>query len=133
MIRLKTALDFELFVEEHQGIFSQNTGVKKRIAEALKTLDEAYGADRKAHDMGGYVLLFLSEENFNAEIEKILAHHHLNREFAEYSEVIEEQNGVNENGLIWLEELYLLSSDDSILMIHPQSTTEGQRTAQKGA
>ena len=133
MIRLKTALDFELFVEEHQGIFSQNTGVKKRIAEALKTLDEAYGADSKAHDMGGYVLLFLSEENFNAEIEKILAHHHLNREFAEYSEVIKEQNEVNENGTLWMEELYLLSSDDSLLMIHPMKAETQRKTALKGA
>ena len=132
MIRLKNQLDFELFCEEHPETFCQNISVKKRIAEALKTLDEAYGANRKAHEMGGYVLLFLSEENFNAEIGRIMEHYNLNKDYAEYCETIE-QSRVDDGGLIWLEELYLLSSDDSILMIHPQSTTEGQRTAQKGA
>ena len=131
MIRLKTALDFELFVEEHQGIFSQNTGVKKRIAEALKTLDEAYGADRKAHDMGGYVFLFLSEENFNAEIGRIMEHYKLNKDYAEYCETIEQSRA--DDGLLWMEELYLLSSDDSILMIHPMKAETQRKTAQKGA
>ena len=132
MIRLKTQLDFELYLEEHPETFCRNTGVKNRIAEALETLDDAYGAERKAHDMGGYVLLFLSEENFNAEIEKILAHDHLNREFAEHSEAIEEQNGADEDGMIWMEELYLLSSDDSLLMIHPMKAENARETAQKG-
>ena len=76
-------------------------------------------------------LIFLREENFNAEIGRIMEHYKLNKDYAEYCETIEQSRA--DDGLLWMEELYLLSSDDSILMIHPQSTTEGQRTAQKGA
>ena len=131
MICRKKQLDFELYCMEHPETFCQNTGVKKRIAEALKTLDEAYGADRKAHDMGGYVFLFLSEENFNAEIGRIMEHYNLNKDYAEYCETIEQSRA--DDGLLWIEELYLLSSDDSILMIHPMKAVIQRETAQKGA
>lgn len=86
--------------------------ILKRLSEAVKTLDEYYGADRDLEkDMGGYTVIIYGTEKEMAESHKrLLGYHHLNDEEYEYEEAYRaEQFGVK---VIF--RLYLCSSDYAI-------------------
>ena len=112
-LRLKNVLDYEIAKADIDSMID-NESVSFRIKEILSVLDEAYGANRLSKEMGGYVFLFSDEDTYNANIDKALEGNGFGTDIYEYSDVI----GSNQDR-IWKEELYLVSSEDSITVIHP--------------
>ena len=115
--RIKNKLDMEIikdFLESEQT----NQNVVRRMEELTDILDGAYGGSRGAFDMGGYILFFGDIQTYGNHIAKIMAFYHLDGNLAEYSNTIE---GTAESAIQWREELYLLSSDDSLVLIYPKA------------
>ena len=115
--RLKNRLDFES-LQEDIGEDNSLKIVSDRIEEIIDTLDDNYGAHRNSRDMGGYLLLFQSEENYEELKMQILSFYQLDIKDYEYSETLIEDQEYN---VEWWEELYMLSSDDAIVIMHPRS------------
>ena len=114
--RIKNKLDLEI-VKESLKTEKVEDAVLKRIRELVEVLDrdDAYGAGRKAYDMGGYVLLFTERETYECYISKLMECYHLEKNLSEYTERI----SGTEDGRAWQEELYLLSSDDALVLVYP--------------
>ena len=114
--RIKNRLDAKvLFAEMRtQG---KNVFVGERILELVGVLDDAYGARRNSKDMGGYVLYFPDVETYENSIEDISEFYNIEPELYEYIEEIEERKS---ESIQWIEKLFLLSSDDSLVLIYPQ-------------
>ena len=115
--RLKNRLDFES-LQEDIGEDNSLKIVSDRIEEIIDTLDDNYGAHRNSRAMGGYLLLFQSEENYEELKIQILSFYQLDIKDYEYSETLIEDQEYN---VEWWEELYMLSSDDAIVIMHPRS------------
>ena len=114
--RIKIQLDAELLAEEFISEEHKNP-VMKRIKELIETLDLAYGAERKSHDMGGYILYFPDVQTYQKSIGKIEEFHHISQDLREYADTIAECGQENAE---WIEELYLLTSEDSLVLIYPK-------------
>ena len=115
--RLMNRLDYESLQEDMR----EDNPLKKvsdRIEEIIDTLDDNYGAQRNSKAMGGYLLLFQSEENYEELKMQILSFYQLDIKDYEYSETLIEDKEYN---VEWWEELYMLSSDDAIVIMHPRS------------
>ena len=116
--RIKNQLDAEFLSEEIARTGNYPSIIADRIVEITNILDDAYGANRSEYDMGGYVLLFPNTENYSNCVNRILEFYHLKLDDCEYSERIGEQ--ILDGGRAWNEDLYLLGSDDSLVLIYPQ-------------
>lgn len=93
-----------------------DSAVINRIDKIVGILDMNYGGCRGSSDMGGYILLFTDRQTYEKNIMKIMDFYHLDKELYEYSNKLgSEGNDMAE----WQEELYLLSSDDALVIIHP--------------
>lgn len=114
--RIKNRLDAGFLLEEmrKQG---KDAFVGERIAELADVLDDAYGAVRKAHDMGGYILYFPNAQTYEDTIVDIWEFYHIEPTLYEYMECIGKSTSGN---IEWIEKLFLLSSDDSLVLIYPQ-------------
>ena len=67
----------------------------------------------------GYILLFTDTETYRRHISKIMEFYHLKKDLFEYSEqIVSMDDGVME----WQEELFLLSSEDSLVLIYPKDS-----------
>ena len=64
--------------------------------------------------MGGYILFFDDMASYDENIDEILAFYKIDKDLYEYSGCISEGQGIS-----WMEELYMLGSDDALVMIHP--------------
>lgn len=115
--RVMNRLDAEIFAEEleKQGI---EQIVVSRMKEVVATLDDAYGMYRSFKSMGGYILFFKDEVSYKKTFEQIMSFYNLDKELYEYSDCISERQ---DTGVEWWEELYLLSSEDSLVLIHPKN------------
>lgn len=116
--RIKNKLDMEIirdFLESEQT----DQKVVRRMEELTDILDGAYGGSRGAFDMGGYILFFGDMQTYENHISKLMEFYHLDKDLSEYSRQIE---GTADSAILWREELYLLSSDDSIVLIYPEAT-----------
>ena len=85
--RLMNRLDYESLQEDMR----EDNPLKKvsdRIEEIIDTLDDNYGAQRNSKSMGGYLLLFQSEENYEELKMQILSFYQLDIEDYEYSETL---------------------------------------------
>lgn len=125
--RIMNKLDAEMFSEELQEKKVDRI-VIERIRELAGMLDDRYGVRRGSADMGGYILFFHNSRDYGKCVPHILQFYHMDRELFEYSEQINE-NSVS--GVEWWEELYLLSSDDALVLIHPKGDTQ-EKKAGKG-
>lgn len=112
--RIKNIIDADILAEEITSKNQSMENVINRLHEVIQTLDDAYGTNRHSSAMGGYVLFFTDNASYRASIERILRHHNTEMENYEYSDVI-----ATSNNFKWNEVLYLLSSDDSLVMIYP--------------
>lgn len=115
--RIKNQLDAKILADEVLETKSLPKKVADRVLELAKILDDAYGVDRYAGAMGGYVIVFPSEGNYERYASKILDFH--NMMFNEYEYLDNIGETVLEDGKHWKEILYLLSSDDSLVFIYP--------------
>lgn len=91
-----------------------------RMGEVIKIFDDNYGAERSCFDYGGYVLYFPNEQTYQENISDILSFYHINVDDFEYSETISRIERKE-----WHETLYLLSSDDGLVLIYPQEVENG--------
>lgn len=94
----------------------------ERLKQRIKTLQECYGADRDLEeDLGGYAVIFpsmtLKEQE---EHRNILEKYHAQDDEYEYQDIIS-----TEDGQEWVEELYILSADYSVIMIYPVTAENG--------
>ena len=60
--------------------------------------------------------MFQSEDNYEELKTPILSFYRLDDTDYEYSEI-----AITDSGIEWWEELFMLSSDDAIVIIHPKS------------
>ena len=110
--RIKNTIDAQIFAEN----FSEEKQViGNRIKEIADILDGSYGSKRKSSYYGGYVLYFPTQALYNAYTDKILDFYNLDKTMYEYTGII---GGKAINGIMWYEELFLLSSYDSLILIH---------------
>lgn len=96
--------------------------VLERLKEVLKTLDKCYGADRDMDaDLGGYCVMFpqmCTDEQ--KEYEMLLQKYHVQKEEYEYRDELMECNG-----MIWIEEMFILSTDYGIVFFYPKEIEKG--------
>lgn len=92
------------------------TQVLERLKHQLEVFDKSYGVSRDIDtDLGGYVVLFLSmSQNEQTEHKNILERYHVHDDEYEYRNII-----LTKNNYKWIEELYILSSDYSIVIFYP--------------
>ena len=114
--RIKNSLDAKALANKLYQEGKELCFVADRIVQIITVLDENYGSDRKPFDMGGYVLYFPTTDVYQREIGNILEFYHINPDGCEYQETIGEKPV---NGMEWKEELFLLSSDDSLVLVYP--------------
>ena len=116
--RIMNKLDAEI-VEDALKIDMVSGTVIERIKDLVLILDGEYGSHRSSSDMGGYILLFTEMQSYEKFHARIIEFYHLDKDLYEYSEMI----GSAEDGTVqWWEELYLLSSDDALVLIYPKDS-----------
>lgn len=91
-----------------------------RMGEVIQTIDDNYGAERSCFDYGGYILYFPNEQTYRENISDIISFYHINADDYEYSNTISRGEGKE-----WHETLYLLSSDDGLVLVYPQEEGNG--------
>lgn len=111
---------FEAFTAAHGNIFPIQ--VLERLKKRIETLDGNYGSGRNLEaNLGGYAVLFpaisLTEQK---ERKEILERYHVPEEEFEYREEI-----LQKDEYLWIEELYILSSDYSIIFFYPIAKNGG--------
>lgn len=121
--RIKNKMDAEI-IRENLKAERMNEAVMNRIDKIVDVLDMEYGGCRGSSDMGGYILLFTDVQTYENNIARIMEFYHLDKDLYEYSNQL---NGEGDDTAQWKEELYLMSSDDALVMIHPivQGDAEG--------
>lgn len=92
-----------------------------RIFELAELLDMNYGAKRGMCSMGGYILYFPDTDSYEKWIEKINTFYGINPESEEYEDIICTMENV-----VWKEKLFLLSSDDAIVIVYPEKRKKCQ-------
>lgn len=93
----------------------------ERIFEITNTLDDNYGDDRNSYSMGGYILFFEETESYEKWIDNIFELYHISSDLAEYHDTIVT---TEENETVWDEILFMLSSDDGLIIIYPEKRGE---------
>lgn len=121
-LRIMNPVDVECNAEYIKAHSGQKT--LERIREIVMVLEESYGAERKACAMGGFVIFFPSISDWKKDYGKVLDYHHLKMANKEYKEPIMEETRC------WTEELFLVSSEDSLVLIMEDDT---EREEKKGA
>lgn len=98
--------------------------VLERLKEQIKALDDNYGSGRNLDaDLGGYAVLFSGfSPAERTERRNLLEKYHASEEEYEYREEI-----MHKGRCIWIEELYILSSDYSVIFFYPILSEEGER------
>ena len=96
--------------------------VSKRLKKCVETLDGRYGRNRNLEsDLGGYAVLFpafhIAEQT---ERKAILEKYHAVEEEFEYCEGI-----LQKDEDLWVEELYILSSDYCVIFFYPAEKKGG--------
>lgn len=109
--RVMNKIDAELFGEHFRNEISCD--VIDRMKEIIETLDTAYGVYRSTRAYGGYVLLFPTRKCFEGTIEQLREFYGIKENMSEYVDQIGAENS-------WCEELYLLSSEDSLVLLYPE-------------
>ena len=114
--RIKNRLDAKILLEEMR-MQGKNVFVGDRILELVGVLDDTYGAKRGAYDMGGYILYFPDAQTYENTAVDIWDFYNIEPRMYEYMEYIGESEF---SDIQWIEKLFLLSSDDSLVLIYPQ-------------
>ncbi|MDE6435225.1 MAG: hypothetical protein K2L07_13460 [Lachnospiraceae bacterium] len=111
---------FESFTAAHGDIFPMQ--VLERLKKQIETLDGNYGSGRNLEsDLGGYAVLF-PVMNLEEQMERkaILEKYHAAEDEFDYCEEILQKD---EN--LWVVELYILSSDYSVIFFYPEEKKGG--------
>ena len=114
--RIKHRFEAKLLLEE-QRKKNEYVFVADRILEIIGVLDDAYGTGRGAYSMGGYVLFFPTVKLYEDCIVDVWDFYKIEPTLYEYAEYIGDSETED---VQWIEKLFLLSSDDSLMLIYPQ-------------
>lgn len=113
-IRLKNIPDLKClkktFVDQNQ------ITLYNKIHDDLSILDDSYGADRSCFSYGGYIILCLNPDNITEDFQSLCNTYHLNYEQYEFCDNVWHDIDTN---ILWKKNLYLFSSDDSLLIYYP--------------
>lgn len=98
------------------------TQIWERLKEKIEILEQCYGADRDLEaDLGGYAVIFPSmSQNEQEEHRNILEKYHAKENEYEYRDIISVEDGQE-----WVEELYILSADYSVIIFYPVTVVNG--------
>jgi hypothetical protein len=118
--RIQNRLDARLLLADMRKR-GQDVPIGDRILELAGTLDDAYGKDRKSTGMGGYILYFPDSETYENTIVEVWDFYHIEPREFEYQEYI---GDTELNDVKWIEKLFLLSSDDSLVLVYPQKEND---------
>ena len=114
-LRFKCKPDLEGFskiFEEHEKKF-----LYEKMMEDVEVLDAAYGVGRQSYSMGGYLLYFPTSEDYQTSIDMLAELYHFDPKTYEFDDLLWEEQSM---GCAWKRRLYMLSSDDALLMIYPE-------------
>ena len=114
-LRLKNKPDLEGFrvlFEEHGKKF-----LYEKMMEDIEVLDTTYGIGRGSYSMGGYLLYFPTENDYKASIDVLAEVYHFDPWIYEFDDLLWEEQ---DTGCVWKRRLYMLSSDDALVMIYPK-------------
>ena len=70
--------------------------------------------------MGGYLLYFPTEEDYQSSLNTLAEVYHFDPWIYEFDDSIWEEPKVK---CVWKRRLYLLSSDDALVLIYPEKNT----------
>ncbi len=118
-LRIKNRLDAAALHRELVKDENIPNTVADRVLEVIQQLDDHYGEQRGCHAYGGYLLYFHNQQSYQENISDILSFYHIERDIFEYSDII-----IRSEGMEWYETLYLLSSDDSLVLVYPQEVSD---------
>jgi len=118
-LRLKNKPDLEGFSElfEEHG----KKPLYEKMMEDIEVLDAAYGVGRQAYSMGGYLLYFPTEKDYQESLSTLAEVYHFDPWIYEFDDLLWEEQST---GCEWKRRLYMLSSDDALLMIYPESVSK---------
>ncbi len=122
--RIKHRFEAELLSDEIQRI-GIDKSIADRILYQIGIIDDNYNNQAKIggrcrNDYGGYVLFFPDELSYRNAENKILTFYNINPDLYEYEDCILD---ASENQTKWMEKLFLLGSDEGLLLIYPQKYT----------
>ena len=123
-LRIMNQLDLECIREMlERSIPDEETrkNITSRLEQIIHTLDEFYFSDRNSFSYGGFVFLITEKHEAEKVREKIIQCYHLKNKM-EYDESI-----CQNEGNVWKEELFLRSSEDSIVIIYPKENNKEEK------
>ena len=96
--------------------------VGDRILEQASVIDDNYNDSQKCGgrnrwDYGGYVLFFPDEESYERAAVEIWDFYNIDPTMYEYADFVGDSEMTETQ---WIEKLFLLGSDDSLLLIYPR-------------
>lgn len=118
-LRLKNKTDLEGF-----SVLFEQHGKKplyELMMEDIEVLDTAYGVGRLAYSMGGYLFYFPTENDFKTSLDALAEVYRFDPWIDEFDDFLWKEPNT---GYVWKRRLYMLSSDDAMLMIYPELTSK---------
>ena len=91
------------------------------MMEDVEVLDTAYGVGRQSYSMGGYLLYFPTENDYQTSLNTLAEVYHFDQWIYEFDDLLWEEPNT---AYVWKRRLYMLSSDDALLMIYPELTSK---------
>ena len=92
-----------------------------KMMEDIEILDTTYGVGRESYSMGGYLLYFPTENDYKASLDTLAQVYHFDPWIYEFDDSIWEEQ---DTGCVWKRRLYMLSSDDALVMIYPEMISQ---------
>ena len=120
-LRFKNKLDLEGFsrlFEEHG-----KKPLYELMKEDIEVLDAAYGEGRPSYFMGGYLFYFPTENDFETSLDALAEVYRFDPWIDEFDDFLWEEPNT---GCVWKRRLYILSSDDALLMIYPELASKSK-------
>lgn len=100
----------ELNQEEREASLEALNAMK----ESIGYLDENYGEHRHLeHDLGGYGIALLKQEDYEAYYQKILEYHHITDAEPEYEDIV-----AISPSLVYIRQTFLVSSDYAVVILY---------------
>ena len=119
--RIKHRFEAKLLLDEMRET-GKDVFVGDRILEEIAVLDDSYNdiekrGGRNRWDYGGYILFFPDVQSYEKGVVELWDFYNINPTEYEYADYLGDSVTADQK---WIEKLFLLGSDDSLLLIYPQ-------------
>ena len=92
----------------------------EEFKQTISFLDESYGENRHLeHDLGGYGIALLSQEEYDNYYHKILEYHHMTDLEPEYEEEV-----ATSPTLVYVRKIFIISSDYAVVILHTKKISD---------